>query len=118
MCRIFAGQDPCTYACETRSVRLMGHPTSVRLEAKFWTTIEEIAASQDMPLPKFLSLLYEEALEIHGEVQNFASLLRCTCLVYLSGEFDQARADAELRAARGAASAGSAARSADHVVAA
>jgi hypothetical protein len=34
MCHIFAGQDPGNYAYETRSVRLMGHATSVRLEAK------------------------------------------------------------------------------------
>ena len=30
MCQIFAGQDPANYAYETRSVRLMGHATSVR----------------------------------------------------------------------------------------
>jgi predicted DNA-binding ribbon-helix-helix protein len=78
----------------------MGHPTSVRLEAKFWQIIEEIAGSQGLPLSKFLSQLYEEAQELHGEVANFASLLRCTCLVYLSGDFDHARARREAEAAR------------------
>ncbi len=33
MCKVFAGQDPANYDFETRSVRLMGHVTSVRLEA-------------------------------------------------------------------------------------
>lgn len=103
MCQIFAGQDPATYAFETRSVRLMGHPTSVRLEARFWQTVEEIAAMQGMPLPKFLTKLYEEALELHGEVTNFASLLRCCCLVYLSGDYDHARFRQEAALARSGA---------------
>jgi predicted DNA-binding ribbon-helix-helix protein len=83
MCRIFAGQNPQTYAYETRSVRLSGHPTSVRLEARFWDIIEDIARAQNMTVGKFLSQLHDESLEIHGEPSNFASLLRCSCLVYL-----------------------------------
>lgn len=83
MCRIFAGQDPKTFAYETRSVRLSGHPTSVRLEARFWDIIEEIARAQHLTVGKFLSQLHDEALEIHGDLLNFASLLRCSCLVYL-----------------------------------
>lgn len=85
MCYVFAGQDPDSYAYHTRSVRLGGHSTSIRLEAKFWTILEEVAAVQDLSMSKFLSQLYDEALEIHGNVGNFASLLRCACLVYLSG---------------------------------
>ena len=99
MCHIFAGQDPRNYAYETRSVRLMGHATSVRLEAKFWVIIEDIAAGQQMPLARFLTQLYEEALEMHGRVDNFASLLRCCCLNYLAGDFDHARLQAEAQAA-------------------
>jgi len=98
MCHIFAGQDPRNYAYETRSVRLMGHATSVRLEAKFWVIIEDIAAGQQMPLARFLTQLYEEALEIHGRVDNFASLLRCCCLNYLAGDFDHARLQAQAAA--------------------
>jgi predicted DNA-binding ribbon-helix-helix protein len=99
MCRIFAGQDPANYAYETRSVRLMGHATSVRLEAKFWLVVDDIAKSQGMPVPRFLSTLYEEALEIHGEVPNFASLLRCSCLNYLEADFDRAKLQREAQEA-------------------
>jgi predicted DNA-binding ribbon-helix-helix protein len=53
------------------------------LEARFWDIIEEIARAQNMTVGKFLSQLHDEALEIHGELLNFASLLRCSCLVYL-----------------------------------
>ena len=86
MCYVFAGQDPESYAYHTRSVRLAGYSTSIRLESKFWTILEEIADAQDLTMSKFLSQLYDEALEIHGDVSNFASLLRCACLIYLSGE--------------------------------
>jgi predicted DNA-binding ribbon-helix-helix protein len=84
MCQIFASQLPESYCYVTRSVRLNGCCTSVRLEAKFWTILEEIARGQGMALPSFLSALHDEAEAIHGEVKNFASLLRCTCLVYLT----------------------------------
>ena len=84
MCRIFAGQSPETYTYQTRSVRLGGHSTSIRLEAAFWTILEEIAQRQDTSLAKFLTTLHDEVLELHGEVSNFASLLRCACLRYLA----------------------------------
>jgi predicted DNA-binding ribbon-helix-helix protein len=84
MCRIFAGQDPASYESITKSIRLGGHATSIRLEARFWDILSEIAAGQNIPLPRFLTTLYDEALEIHGHVANFASLLRVSCLVYLS----------------------------------
>ncbi|MDR6951970.1 putative DNA-binding ribbon-helix-helix protein [Ancylobacter sp. 3268] len=83
MCQIFAGQDPETYAFQTRSVRIGGHSTSIRLEAAFWAILEQVAAHQGMSLGKFVTKLHDEVLELHGEVRNFASLLRCSCLIYL-----------------------------------
>ena len=47
----------------------------------FWDTLEEIASKQDMSLAKFLSRLHSEVLDHCGEVHNFASLLRCSCLI-------------------------------------
>ena len=85
MCRIFAGQDPATYATTTRSVRLAGHATSIRLEAAFWDILDEIAARQDMTTPRFLSTLYDEVLELHGQISNFTSLLRVACVLDLRG---------------------------------
>ncbi|MCS0504088.1 ribbon-helix-helix domain-containing protein [Ancylobacter mangrovi] len=82
MCRIFAGQAPDTYESQTRSVRVGGHTTSIRLEAAFWNVLEELAAHQGMSLGKFVSHLHDEVLQLHGEVRNFASLLRCCCLIY------------------------------------
>jgi len=84
MCRIFAGQPPETYSYQTRSIRLGGHSTSIRLEAAFWHILEEIAAAQQMSLAKFLTTLHDEVIELRGETSNFTSLLRCACLTYVS----------------------------------
>ncbi|MGF1611171.1 MAG: ribbon-helix-helix domain-containing protein [Kiloniellales bacterium] len=99
MCRIFAGQDPSNYACITRSVRLAGHATSIRLEAAFWEIIDQIAEAQGMTTPRFLSTLYDEVLELHGQVPNFASLLRSASIQYLrSTDHVMAEARRELAA--------------------
>jgi predicted DNA-binding ribbon-helix-helix protein len=50
----------------------------------FWDTLEEIAGKEDMSLAKFLTRLHSEVLDHCGEVHNFASLLRCSCLIYRS----------------------------------
>ncbi|MFK8250004.1 ribbon-helix-helix domain-containing protein [Ancylobacter terrae] len=84
MCQIFAGQAPGNYESQTRSVRIGGHCTSIRLEAAFWAILEEVATHQGMSLGKFVTKLHDEVLELHGEVGNFASLLRCSCLIYLA----------------------------------
>ncbi len=86
MCEVFAGQSPKGYAFETRSVRLSGHVTSVRLETRFWSVLDDLAADQRMSLPLFLTTLYDEALELNGEISNFASLLRCSCLIFLTNQ--------------------------------
>ncbi len=85
MCQIFAGQDPGNYRYITRSLRLAGHATSIRLEATFWDILDELAESQGMTTPRFLSTLYDEVLEQHGGIANFASLLRVSCVNYLKG---------------------------------
>jgi predicted DNA-binding ribbon-helix-helix protein len=85
MCRVFAGQDPEGYRQVNRSVRIGGHSTSIQLEAAFWSLVDEIAAGQGLTTPKFLSKLYDEAIEINGAVPNFASMLRTTCALYLRG---------------------------------
>jgi predicted DNA-binding ribbon-helix-helix protein len=79
MCRVFADQDPESYRVVTRSIRLNGYCTSIRLEAMFWSILDDIAAGQGMSTPRFISTLYDEVTELRGEVGNFASLLRVTC---------------------------------------
>jgi predicted DNA-binding ribbon-helix-helix protein len=83
MCQIFAGQPRWNYELEKRSVRLGGHSTSIQLENIFWQTLEEIAAGEGLALPRFISKLHDEVVLAHGESRNFASLLRCCCMIYL-----------------------------------
>ncbi|GFM31747.1 ribbon-helix-helix domain-containing protein [Desulfovibrio subterraneus] len=84
MCEMYASTSPAEYEQVTRSVRLHGGVTSVRLERRFWNVLEELAASENTSLPRFLETLHDEAVVIHGTVGNFASLLRVVCTTYLS----------------------------------
>jgi predicted DNA-binding ribbon-helix-helix protein len=86
MCTLYANQEPQFYAPVTRSVRIGGLATSLRLEAAFWTLLDELSASQGYAsTSRFINKLHDEVLEIHGEVTNFASLLRVSCLLYAEG---------------------------------
>ncbi|HEY5818098.1 MAG TPA: ribbon-helix-helix domain-containing protein [Mesorhizobium sp.] len=89
MCRVFAGQDPNGYRQINRSIRIAGHSTSIQLEATFWELLDEIASDEGLTTPKFISKLYDEAIEINGEIPNFASMLRTTCALYLRGHRPQ-----------------------------
>jgi len=83
MCRIFAGQDPANYENITRSIRIDGLSTSLRLEARFWRILDQLASVQDLTTPQLVSKLHDEVLEIHGEITNFTSLLRVCCLAFV-----------------------------------
>ena len=81
MCHLFASQPPDSYAFETRSIRLNGQSTSLRLETVFWGILEEIAADEGMSAPRFISTLHQEILLLRGEIPNFTSHLRCICVL-------------------------------------
>jgi predicted DNA-binding ribbon-helix-helix protein len=80
MCHLFASQCPDSYAFETRSIRLNGQSTSLRLEKVFWEILKDIAAAEAMSVPRFISTLHQEILLLRGEVPNFTSHLRCICV--------------------------------------
>jgi predicted DNA-binding ribbon-helix-helix protein len=88
MCQIFASTDPGLFEPVTRSVRIGGVVTSLRLEAAFWAIVDEIAAASGLTTGRFLSTLFDEVVEIRGEVGNFASLLRVISCRWVSGEVD------------------------------
>ena len=83
MCKIFSSLSFDQYGFQTRSVRLGGHVTSIRLEVMFWSVLEEIAARDGHTVGRFLSTLHDEVLAFDRNPQNFTSLLRCACLKYL-----------------------------------
>ena len=84
MCRMFAHQPQSNYAYQTRSVRIGGHSTSIRLENVFWTILEDIATKEGNSVARFITTLHDEVLLHHGDVSNLASLLRCSCLLYVA----------------------------------
>ena len=102
MCHLFAHQPQRDYESQTRSLRIGGHCTSIRLEISFWDTLEEIAAKEGMSLAKFLTTLHSEVLDHHGEVKNFASLLRCSCMIYRSRQVVSGRSGIHGRNGTGA----------------
>ena len=95
MCHLFASQSPDSYAFETRSIRLNGQSTSIRLEKVFWEILEDIAAAEGMTVPRFISTLHREILLLRGEVPNFASHLRCICVTARASAEPGAKARAE-----------------------
>ena len=84
MCKIFISADPACYETSTRSIRLHGVVTSIRLETLFWNVLAEIGQRDDMSLSQLITKLYDEITEARGEVENFASFLRVCALRYLS----------------------------------
>jgi predicted DNA-binding ribbon-helix-helix protein len=110
MCNMFSGQSPDLYESHTRSLRLGGHATSIRLEAAFWSILEEIAAEQGVSMPRFLTKLHDEVLDFRGEITNFTSLLRCACLTYVSDVKGREAAAVALKAEAAAAFGGAPAR--------
>lgn len=82
MCRIFISTDPASYESRTRSVRLHGVVTSIRLENLHWEVLEEIAARDGMSVAQLIERLYDELVAERGAVGNFASFLRVCALRY------------------------------------
>jgi len=84
MCRLFIEGDPSLWEQHTRSLRLHGLSTSLRLETFFWNILAEIAERDALTLSQLVAKLYDELLEARGETGNFASFLRVCCGRYLT----------------------------------
>jgi len=85
MCKIYVNTDPILYESRTRSLRIHGVVTTVRLENLFWDVLQEIAEREGLTTNQFAIKLHDELLARHGEMtMSFASFLRVCCLRYLS----------------------------------
>lgn len=83
MCQLFIDAEPALWASHTRSFRMDGMVTSVRLEELFWRTLESIGEREDLTVPHLLHRLYNESLDAGHDVGNFTSFLRVCCLRFL-----------------------------------
>ena len=83
MCEYFVKADPIQYEQRTRSVRIRGMLTSIRLENMVWDVLAEMAEDEGCTTNALICNLHDEILQHRGEVPNFASFLRITSLRYL-----------------------------------
>ena len=83
MCEFFVKADPIQYEQRSRTVRIHGVLTSIRLENMVWDILAELAEEQGCTTNALISLFHDEILAHRGEVPNFASFLRVTCMRYL-----------------------------------
>lgn len=84
MCKLFINADAELWKSSTRSLRIDGMVTSVRLENYFWSTLEIIARRDDMNIPQMLTRLYHESIDAGHDLGNFTSFLRVCCMRYLA----------------------------------
>ncbi|VXB35286.1 Aryl-sulfate sulfotransferase [Pseudomonas sp. 8AS] len=84
MCELYVKADPILYESRSRSLRIRGVVTTLRLENQFWELLREIAEVDGMTTNQLISKLYDEVMEYRGEVVNFASFLRVSCTRFLS----------------------------------
>lgn len=83
MCKLFINADPEMWKPQTRSFRMDGMVTSVRLEELFWRALETIGERDDLTVPQLLLRLYNESLDAGHDIGNFTSFLRVCCLRFL-----------------------------------
>lgn len=84
MCRLFINADPTLWESVTRSVRIEGMATSVRLENFFWAVLEDIGGRDGMSTSQLIGRLYNESVAEGYDMDNFASFLRVCCGRYLA----------------------------------
>jgi predicted DNA-binding ribbon-helix-helix protein len=91
MCEYFVKADPILYEQRTRTVRIHGVLTSIRLENMVWDTLAQMAEVQRCSTNSLIVQFHDEILAHRGEVPNFASFLRVTGMRFLSRELRQAQ---------------------------
>jgi len=84
MCKIFIHADPELYRSRSRSLRLHGVATSIRLENLFWQVLTEIGQRDGMSAAQLITCLFDELHATGGDCANFSSFLRVCCGRYLA----------------------------------
>ncbi|KXW56744.1 ribbon-helix-helix domain-containing protein [Ferrovum sp. PN-J185] len=83
MCEYYVKADPIQYEQRSRTLRIHGILTTIRLENSFWDILAEMAESEDATTNALITQFHDEILAHKGEIPNFASFLRVTCVRYL-----------------------------------
>jgi len=83
MCELFVKADPILYEQRTRTIRIHGVLTSIRLENMVWDVLAEMAEAEACTTNSLIVQFHDEILAHRGEVPNFASFLRVTSMRFL-----------------------------------
>jgi predicted DNA-binding ribbon-helix-helix protein len=83
MCEYFVKADPIAYEQRTRTMRIHGVLTSLRLENMVWDILAEMAEAENCTTNHLIVTFHDEILAHRGEVPNFASFLRVSSMRYL-----------------------------------
>ena len=85
MCKIYLATDPIQYEPRSRTLRIHGVATTIRLENEFWRVLQKMGESESKTTNQLITQLYDEAVYDTPDVapKNFASVLRVTCCRYL-----------------------------------
>jgi predicted DNA-binding ribbon-helix-helix protein len=67
----------------SKSVRLNGLATCLRLEEVYWDILADIARSNSCSVNAVLSYVDREVHLRHGGVKNFSGLIRVVCVAHL-----------------------------------
>jgi predicted DNA-binding ribbon-helix-helix protein len=92
MCEFFVAADPILYESRTRTVRIRGVSTSIRMENFIWDTLAQLAHEEGVTTNALIVQFHDEILRHRGDVLNFTSFLRVTCLRYLRRTCDRLEA--------------------------
>lgn len=84
MCQLFISADDSLWSSKTKSLRIQGVVTSIRLEVFFWDILEELSFRDQMTANQLITKLYLESLDADHDIGNFTSFLRVCCSRYLS----------------------------------
>lgn len=90
MCEYFVKADPIQYEQRTRTIRIHGVLTSIRLENMVWDTLAEMAEAERCTTNHLIVQFHDEILAHRGEVPNFASFLRVTGMRFLRRKLTEA----------------------------
>jgi len=90
MCEYFVKADPIQYEQRTRTIRIHGVLTSIRLENMVWDILAEMAEAEGCTTNHLIVQFHDEILAHRGEVPNFASFLRITGMRFLRRKLTEA----------------------------
>jgi predicted DNA-binding ribbon-helix-helix protein len=84
MCELFISADINLWSSRTKSLRIQGDVTSIRLEVFFWDVLDELSFRDGVSVNQIITKLYFESLKAEHDIGNFTSFLRVCCSRYLS----------------------------------